>query len=376
MPINITNLRAKSIDELVDQARYAGLDNAGNLRHADLIFELTRAKTERGELIIGDGILEILSDGFGFLRSPISEFAPGTDDIYVSPSQIRRFNLRTGDHIHGKARAPREGERYLALLQIHKVNGRSPEEERNRLFFDTLTPVSPYQKCGYRDHAVGKVLSHCLSMHFGERVLLHAPPRFDLTQLFLGLANSVDAEVVFLLLNTCPEDVNSIRNNWKGEVFCSSFGEGSARHLQIAEMALFRAKRLAEQQKNVVLVVNSLTELARAGRNSAEQQAKAGADSLGSQAACSLWSAARALQQGGSLTILGVVLTSLGGVDQRLMEDVQEKSTSDIVLSPELIQKRLFPPIDVHLSRSVHQEHSLENTGDVSEDLLSILGSS
>jgi transcription termination factor Rho len=347
MSINITHLRSLPIEEIVQQARSVGIDNAGNMRTCELVFELTKSLAGSGNPIQGDGILEILSDGFGFLRSPVSEYAPGTDDIYVSPSQIRRFNLRTGDHIEGRARAPREGERYLALLQIHKVNGGAPDKERDRYLFETLDAELPSRPLQFDSSEVGSLFSQTMHACLGQRLLLRAPGRYRVVDLAIDLSRKSSLEWVHLSLEANPDDLRRIRTGCNSELFVSHYGDSCSRHIQIADLALLRAKRLVEKKNDVILFVDSFNALARAGRDVAEQQERTGSESRGAAFVRSLWGASRTFRSGGSLTVIGVLRDPVSTAGTRLCEELLAGAENEVVLCSELIHKNVYPPIAI-----------------------------
>ena len=342
MSISLKNIRKQSITKLVEQARSHGIDNAGNMRKCDLIFSLICAVTTRGTTIYGDGVLEILGEGFGFLRSPVSNFGPGTDDIYVSPAQIRRFNLRSGDFIEGKARTPqKEGERYLALLQIEKVNGQNPEESRNRLLFETLsvrefTPVE-FSKLSVHSWTAKQKVCH------GQRILIrHQPGRSCIRDLLPFLLEH-QSEVVYLSMETPSEDLH-VLNSSSLHAFVSPMGEGTTRHIQVANLALMRAKRLAELEKNVVLVFDSLWTYILSAQEQVKQQGKTGAFSV----ACSMfryfWGSARQFQNG-SLSIYALLPTNFCPSVERVETQILHHTHHMVYLYPQLVQEKCNPPL-------------------------------
>jgi transcription termination factor Rho len=319
MSINITHFRSLPIEELVQEAQALGIDNAGNFRPSELVFELVCHKVNRGDGIIGNGILEILSDGFGFLRSPVSGYAPGTDDIYVSPSQIRRFNLRTGDWVTGKARIPRDNERYLALLQIKEVNGRSPEDEKRRLHFNSMTVGIREDLIEWSSTEWSDVHSQLNTTKGSRIVFLFEQFQNNLPCLTKLIAN-LATDTILTLINVPPEDVHLIRKKWSGEVYASYRGDSPIRHQQVMQIATYRAKRLTEQGRDVNLVVSSLNEIALAERNIAEQSDQTGAQSIGVVAAQKLLSQGRNFTHGGSLTVWAGIHRGRSSFEVRLQD--------------------------------------------------------
>jgi len=326
MSINITHFRNLPIEELVQEAQALGIDNAGNFRPSELIFELVCMKVDRGDGIIGSGILEILSDGFGFLRSPVSEYAPGTDDIYVSPSQIRRFNLRTGDWVTGKARIPRENERYFALLQIKEVNGRSPEVEKKRLHFNSMTVAPRSQPIAWNNDEWKSAYNE-MKVLKGDRNLLIFNPFQSNVGILHQLIKALSDRTLLALVNAFPEDVALIRKIWKGEVYASFRGEPAVRHQQVVQIANYRAKRLTEQGRDVNLVISSMNELAMAEASVAEQSEKIGAQSLGIGAAQRILAQGRNFQVGGSLTVWGGVHRGRSAYEEQVYERLFYEAT-------------------------------------------------
>jgi transcription termination factor Rho len=340
MSVDLKTIRTQSITELVSQARSLGIDNAGNMRKSDLIFELICIATSRGKTIFGDGILEILGEGFGFLRSPVSAFGPGTDDIYVSPAQIRRFNLRTGDFIEGKARTPREGERYLALLQIEKVNGQGPEEARNRFLFETLA-LSPSEEMSFSDER----LNHWAKkqdLRKGERVLIrHARGAFCARAL-LPFLKKHTGKVVYLSIETPTEEHHTLSSS-ELLSFVSPMGEGSARHLQVANLALMRCKRLAEQGDDVVLVFDSLWTYLLCAQEQVEQQGKQGALSVGCSMFRYFWGSARQLTRG-SLSIYALLPDNFCDGIGKAESQFLHQTHHEVFLSLDLESAGCLPP--------------------------------
>lgn len=342
MSISLQTIRKQSINELVEQARAHGIDNAGNMRKSDLIFSLICAATSRGKTIFGDGILEILGEGFGFLRSPVSDFGPGTDDIYVSPAQIRRFNLRSGDFIEGKARTPqKDGERYLALLQIERVNGQNPEESRNRLLFETLslrdsTPA-------LFSHGTAELWARKQNLRNGQRTLIRHYPGQSSIRSLLPFLTAHKAEVVYLSMETPSEDLY-VLNSSSLHTFISPMGEGTTRHIQVANLALMRAKRLAELGNDVVLVFDSLWTYLLSAQEQVQQQGKTGAFSI----ACSMfryfWGSARQFEAG-SLSIYALLPTNFCAQIALAEAQILHHTHHEVYLYAQLAQEGCNPPL-------------------------------
>ncbi|MAA79945.1 MAG: transcription termination factor Rho [Deltaproteobacteria bacterium] len=342
MSISLQTIRKQSINELVEQARAHGIDNAGNMRKSDLIFSLICAATSRGKTIFGDGILEILGEGFGFLRSPVSDFGPGTDDIYVSPAQIRRFNLRSGDFIEGKARTPqKEGERYLALLQIERVNGQNPEDSRNRLLFETLTLRESTP--AMFSHGSVESWTKKQRMYNGQRTLIRHYPGQSCIRALLPFLAEHNAEVVYLSMETPSEDLY-VLNSSSLHTFISPMGEGTTRHIQIANLALMRAKRLAELGKDVVLVFDSLWTYLLSAQEQVKQQGKTGDFSI----ACSMfryfWGSARQFENG-SLSIYALLPTNFCSQVAKVEAQLLHHTHHMVYLYSQLVQEGCNPPL-------------------------------
>jgi len=335
MSINITQFRDLPIEELVREAQSLGIDNAGNFRPSELIFELVCRKVNRGDGIIGCGILEILSDGFGFLRSPVSEFGPGTDDIYVSPAQIRRFNLRTGDWVVGKARTPRDNERYLALLHIEEVNGASPEKERKRLHFNSMTIDQLTTDVQWKNPKWAEVFDQ-LEIQQGSRNLLIFDRFQSQINILFQLISAFQGESILALINSSPEDVSLIRRIWKGEVYASFKGESAQRHHQVSQIVSYRAKRLTEQGKDINLVFSTLNEIALMECSVAEQSDQSGGESVGIGAAQRILSLGRNFKNKGSLTFWGAIHRNRTSYEQEVCDRIFYEATSRIYCKPNL----------------------------------------
>jgi len=331
MSTDLNTIRKKSIEALVPQARSYGLDNAGNMRKSDLIFALICSTTSKGKTIRGDGVLEILTEGFGFLRSPVSDFGPGTDDIYVSPAQIRRFNLRNGDWIVGKARTPREGERYLALLQIEKVNGEEPEISRDRLLFDTLSVVENTD-IAFRSEELQHWSSQ-IQLKNGQRVLIRYPRGSSAVRPVLSFLRKQEAQIIYLSVDTPPEDAPYLSHAENCIPFLSAMGEGAARHLQVANLALMRAKRLAESGKNVVFVFDSMWSYLLYAQEQVEQQGKKGAMSISLSMFRYFWGSARCLNRG-SLSIYALLPEAFSSTIEKVQDEILDTAHHELQISP------------------------------------------
>jgi len=362
MSIDITSLRTCPISELVQAAHEIGIDNAANLKRQELVFEIVRHKGTSARSANGQGVLEILPDGFGFLRSQECNYAPGPDDIYVSPSQIRRFNLRTGDLVGGQVRAPKEGERYFALIKIESVNDAAPIGMRTKPIFDALTPIRSETRIQFTngvDNLTARIMDHYLPVGFGQRVAVLAPPRADRLILFADLihgirSNHPDAIVLMLLLDERPEEVTEIQRQVDAEVLYSTFDEPAERHIQVTDMAIERAKRIAEQGQDVVLFVDSLSRLARASHASTPVGGKlmnSLVDISALQCVRRAFGAARCLEEGGSLTIFATLLSG-SSFDDVVAEDLLDAANGVIRIDCDLEAADVHPAFDLRASRT------------------------
>lgn len=372
MSIDITSMRLKPISDLVEAAHDIGIDNAANLSKQELIFEIVRHHGSSVRSAAGRGVLEILPDGFGFLRSPECNYAPGPDDIYVSPSQIRRFNLRTGDLVGGQIRAPKEGERYFALIKIETINDAEPESTRTKPVFDVLTPIRPLSRIQFTngiDNLTARIMDNYLPMGFGQRVAVVAPPRTERIALFRDLihgirSNHPQAHVLVLLLDERPEEVTELRRNVKAEVLFSTFDEPAVRHVQVADMALERAKRMAEQGTDVVLFVDSLSRLARAAHASSPAGGKmmnSLVDISALQCVRKVFGAARCLEEGGSLTLFATVLVG-STFDEVVAEDLLGAANGVIRMNVDLAVREHHPAVDLWESSTAARENFLSDS--------------
>jgi transcription termination factor Rho len=366
--MTIAELKEKNITELTKIARTLELPGASGLRKQDLIFKILQAQSEKEGHIFAEGVLEILPDGYGFLRSPDYNYLPGPDDIYVSPSQIRKFDLKTGDTISGQVRPPHEGEKYFALVKIEAVNFESPDEARNKILFDNLTPLYPQERLKLettRENISARVMDLLTPLGKGQRGLIVSPPRAGKTMLLQNVANSITTnhpEVVLmvLLIDERPEEVTDMQRSVKGEVISSTFDEPAARHVQVAEMVIEKAKRLVEHKRDVVILLDSITRLARAYNTIVPPSGKVlsgGVDSNALQRPKRFFGSARNIEEGGSLTIIATALIDTGSrMDDVIFEEFKGTGNSEIILERKLVDKRTFPAIDIQRSGTRKEE--------------------
>jgi len=370
--MNIVELKNKKINELTKMAKKFHIDGAAGMRKQELIFSLLQAQIEKDGLIYGEGTLEILPDGFGFLRAPNYNYLPGPDDIYVSPSQIRRFNLRTGDTVSGQIRQPKESERYFALLKVEAVNYEDPEVAREKILFDNLTPLYPEDKVNLEtdpENYSARIMDLLTPIGFGQRGLIVSPPRSGKTMLLQCIANSIvknhkDIVLFVLLIDERPEEVTDMQRSVKGEVISSTFDEPAERHVQVAEMVIEKAKRLVEHKKNVVILLDSITRLARAYNSVMPPSGKilsGGVDSNALQRPKRFFGAARNIEDGGSLTIIATALVDTGSrMDEVIFEEFKGTGNMEIQLDRRLADKRIFPAIDIKKSGTRKEELLLD----------------
>ena len=366
--MTIAELKEKNITELTKIARSLELPGASGLRKQDLIFKILQAQSEKEGHIFAEGVLETLPDGYGFLRSPDYNYLPGPDDIYVSPSQIRKFDLKTGDTISGQVRPPHEGEKYFALVKIEAVNFESPDEARNKILFDNLTPLYPQERLKLetvRENLSARVMDLLTPLGKGQRGLIVSPPRAGKTMLLQNVANSITTnhpEVVLmvLLIDERPEEVTDMQRSVKGEVISSTFDEPAARHVQVAEMVIEKAKRLVEHKRDVVILLDSITRLARAYNTIVPPSGKVlsgGVDSNALQRPKRFFGSARNIEEGGSLTIIATALIDTGSrMDDVIFEEFKGTGNSEIILDRKLVDKRTFPAIDIQRSGTRKEE--------------------
>tara|TARA_R110000787_G_scaffold173463_2_gene286084 strand:- start:531 stop:1790 length:1260 start_codon:yes stop_codon:yes gene_type:complete len=363
--MNLTELKKKSISELVQLAESMKLEHLARNRKQDIIFAVLKAHAKSGEDIFGSGVLEILQDGFGFLRSADFSYLAGPDDIYVSPSQIRRFSMRTGDTIAGKIRPPKDGERYFALLKVNEVNFDRPENSRNKILFENLTPIHPTDRMtmergnGSTEDITARILDLASPIGKGQRGLIVAPPKAGKTLLLQNIAQSIahnhpDAELMVLLIDERPEEVTEMQRLVKGEVIASTFDEPANRHVQVAEMVIEKAKRLVEHKKDVVILLDSITRLARAYNTVIPSSGKiltGGVDANALHRPKRFFGAARNIEEGGSLTIIATALVDTGSkMDEVIYEEFKGTGNMELHLSRKIAEKRVFPAI--HFNRS------------------------
>ncbi|HUH63897.1 MAG TPA: transcription termination factor Rho [Terracidiphilus sp.] len=366
--MTIAELKEKNITELSRIARTLEIQGASGLRKQDLIFKILQAQSEKEGHIFAEGVLEILPDGYGFLRSPDYNYLPGPDDIYVSPSQIRKFDLKTGDSISGNVRPPHEGEKYFALVKIEAINFESPEETRNKILFDNLTPLYPQERVKMetvREGISGRVMDLLTPVGKGQRGLIVAPPRTGKTMLLQSIANSIttnhpEVVLIVLLIDERPEEVTDMQRSVKGEVISSTFDEPAARHVQVAEMVIEKAKRLVEHKRDVVILLDSITRLARAYNTIVPPSGKVlsgGVDSNALQRPKRFFGAARNIEEGGSLTIIATALVDTGSrMDEVIFEEFKGTGNMEIILDRKLVDKRVFPAIDIQRSGTRKEE--------------------
>jgi transcription termination factor Rho len=366
--MNLVELKARNIRELLGMAKGLNIEGASSMRKQELIFAILQAQAEMSGLIYGEGVLEILPDGFGFLRSQNYNYLPGPDDIYVSPSQIRRFNLRTGDSISGQIRPPKDNERYFALLKVEAVNFEDPDVARDKILFDNLTPLYPDRRIKLEtlaDNYSTRVMDLLTPIGFGQRGLIVAPPRTGKTMLLQSIANAIavnhrDAYLIVLLIDERPEEVTDMQRNVRAEVVSSTFDEPPQRHVQVAEMVSEKAKRLVEHKRDVVILLDSITRLARAYNTVVPPSGKilsGGLDSNALHRPKRFFGAARNVEQGGSLTIIATALIETGSrMDEVIFEEFKGTGNMEIVLDRKLSDRRVFPAIDINKSGTRKEE--------------------
>ncbi len=366
--MNLVELKSKNIRELMAIAKALNIEGASSMRKQELIFALLQAQAEMSGLIYGEGVLEILPDGFGFLRSQNYNYLPGPDDIYVSPSQIRRFNLRTGDSVSGQIRPPKDNERYFALLKVEAVNFEDPDVARDKILFDNLTPLYPDRRVRLEtiaDNLSTRVMDLLTPIGFGQRGLIVAQPRTGKTMLLQNIANAItvnhkEAYLIVLLIDERPEEVTDMQRNVRAEVVSSTFDEPPQRHVQVAEMVSEKAKRLVEHKRDVVILLDSITRLARAYNSVVPPSGKilsGGLDSNALHRPKRFFGAARNIEQGGSLTIIATALIDTGSrMDEVIFEEFKGTGNMEIVLDRKLADRRIFPAIDINKSGTRKEE--------------------
>jgi transcription termination factor Rho len=366
--MNIVELKHKSVSELNAMAKKLKLTGVSGLKTQEMIFKIIEAQAQKNGEITAEGVLEVLPDGFGFLRSPYYNYLPGPDDIYVSPSQIRRFDLRTGDTVSGQVRPPKEGERYFALLKVEQINFESPEVAADKILFDNLTPIHPRERLKL-EHPNGEISNRIMDLLIpigkGQRGLIVAPPRTGKTILMQKIANAITANhpdvwLIVLLIDERPEEVTDMQRSVKGEVISSTFDEPPERHVQVSDMVIEKAKRLAEHKRDVVILLDSITRLGRAHNAVVPPSGKilsGGVDSNALQRPKRFFGAARALEEGGSITIIATALIDTGSrMDEVIFEEFKGTGNMELVLDRKLSEKRVFPAIDVNRSGTRKEE--------------------
>ncbi len=370
--LNITDLKDMSIQKLTQIAKDMSVAGATGMRKQELIFQILKAQTEQSGFIFSEGVLEVLPDGFGFLRAPDYNYLPGPDDIYVSPSQIRRFDLHTGDTISGQIRSPKEGERYFALIKVEAVNFEAPDKAREKLFFENLTPLYPQERLKLEtapENLAGRVMDLLTPIGKGQRGLIVAPPRTGKTMLLQSIAQSVatnhpEVYLIVLLIDERPEEVTDMQRSVNGEVISSTFDEPAQRHVQVAEMVIEKAKRLVEHKKDVLILLDSITRLARAYNTVSPSSGKilsGGLDSNALQKPKRFFGAARNIEEGGSLTIMATALIDTGSrMDDVIFEEFKGTGNMEINLDRKLVDKRVFPAIDIQKSGTRKEELLLQ----------------
>jgi transcription termination factor Rho len=368
--MDIAQLKEMNISALTQVAKDLNIQGASGMRKQELIFKILQAQTEKSGFIFSEGVLETLPDGFGFLRAPDYNYLPGPDDIYVSPSQIRKFDLRTGDTVSGQVRPPKDGERYFALIKVEAVNFEHPDEARNKIFFDNLTPLYPNERLKLetpngKENLSARVLDLLTPIGKGQRGLIVAPPRTGKTMLLQTIANSITANhpeviLIVLLIDERPEEVTDMQRSVNGEVISSTFDEPASRHVQVAEMVIEKAKRLVEHKRDVVILLDSITRLARAYNTIVPPSGKVlsgGVDSNALQRPKRFFGAARNIEEGGSLTIIATALIDTGSrMDDVIFEEFKGTGNMEIGLDRKLVDKRVFPAIDINRSGTRKEE--------------------
>jgi len=369
--MHLSELKALHVSALIKMGEELEIDNVSRLRKQELMFAIMKKRAKAGEQVFGDGVLEVLPDGFGFLRSIESSYMASTDDIYLSPSQIRRFNLHTGDMIEGEVRTPKDGERYFALTKLDKVNGGPPEQNKHKVMFENLTPLFPKEQMRLEreikgeENITGRIIDIIAPIGRGQRALIVAPPKSGKTVMMQHIAHAItannpDVHLMVLLVDERPEEVTEMQRSVKGEIIASTFDEPAARHVHVAEMVIERAKRLVELKKDVVILLDSITRLARAYNNVVPSSGKVlsgGVDSNALQRPKRFFGAARKVEEGGSLTIIATALVDTGSrMDEVIFEEFKGTGNCEIHLSRRLYEKRVFPAIELNKSGTRREE--------------------
>ncbi|PAT38395.1 transcription termination factor Rho [Vandammella animalimorsus] len=369
--MHLNELKALHVSEVLKQAEALGIENTGRMRKQELMFAIIKKRAKEGEQVFADGVLEILPDGFGFLRSPDTSFTASTDDIYISPSQVRRFNLHTGDMIEGEVRIPKDGERYFALTKLDRINDGPPEQNKHKVMFENLTPLFPKQQMKLErdikseENITGRIIDIIAPLGRGQRALIVAPPKSGKTMMMQHIAHAItannpDVHLMVLLVDERPEEVTEMQRTVKGEIIASTFDEPAARHVHVAEMVIERAKRLVELKKDVVILLDSITRLARAYNNVVPTSGKilsGGVDANALHRPKRFFGAARNVEEGGSLTIIATALVDTGSrMDEVIFEEFKGTGNSEIHLSRRLYEKRVFPAIELSKSGTRREE--------------------
>jgi transcription termination factor Rho len=372
--MNIQDLKQKSSEQLIEEAEKLGIENASTLKRQEIYFAILKKLAEKGEEITGGGVLQLLQDGFGFLRAMESNYLPGADDIYISPNQIRKFGLRTGDTVEGPIRAPKEGERYFALLQVNKINFEEPEKSKHKIAFDNLTPLYPNKqitlevesnKVEKKPDLTARLMDLVSPIGKGQRSLIISPPKAGKTMILQSIANSITANhpecnLMVLLIDERPEEVTDMQRTVKGEVISSTFDEPAQRHVAVAEMVIEKAKRLTEHKKDVVILLDSITRLGRAYNAVVPSSGKVltgGVDANALQRPKRFFGAARNIEEGGSLTIIATALIDTGSrMDEVIFEEFKGTGNSETILDRKISEKRIFPAIDITKSGTRREE--------------------
>ena len=372
--MNIQDLKQKSSEQLIDEAEKLGIENASTLKRQEIYFAILKKLAEKGEEITGGGVLQLLQDGFGFLRAMESNYLPGADDIYISPNQIRKFGLRTGDTVEGLIRAPKDGERYFALLQVNKINFELPEKSKHKIAFDNLTPLYPNKqitlevesnKVEKKPDLTARLIDLVSPIGKGQRSLIISPPKAGKTMILQSIANSITANhpecyLMVLLIDERPEEVTDMQRTVKGEVISSTFDEPAQRHVAVAEMVIEKAKRLTEHKKDVVILLDSITRLGRAYNAVVPSSGKVltgGVDANALQRPKRFFGAARNIEEGGSLTIIATALIDTGSrMDEVIFEEFKGTGNSETILDRKISEKRIFPAIDITKSGTRREE--------------------
>jgi transcription termination factor Rho len=369
--MHLSELKARHVSELIDLAGELEIENANRMRKQELMFAILKRKAKSGESIFGDGVLEVLPDGFGFLRSPETSYLASPDDIYISPSQIRRFNLHTGDTIEGEVRTPKDGERYFALVKVDKINEETPDKSKRKILFENLTPLHPNEMVPLErdikaeENITGRIIDMIAPVGKGQRGLIVAPPKSGKTVMLQHIAHAISANapdvfLIVLLIDERPEEVTEMQRSVRGEVVSSTFDEPATRHVQVAEMVIEKAKRLVEHKKDVVILLDSITRLARAYNTVVPASGKVltgGVDANALQRPKRFFGAARNIEEGGSLTIIATALIDTGSrMDEVIYEEFKGTGNMEIHLNRRMMEKRVYPAIDINRSGTRREE--------------------